>query len=193
MDEEYYINHIALNNHLNNLIYKAIPSNTYQKFFQNLCNLVDKYSSNLTKKEKEYILNKTWKTSEFYCTIKTRKCKSVQEAILQNDNDAIINVLQPNDLKGRPIVLIPNSPMQALMLLIEKTVKPNVPCLTMYIKDDRHFIKHLPRTLNYEATSCDIESLCTSIPIDLGLEAISSWLNNKSNLILNQFSKKFLH
>ena len=193
MDEEYYINHIALNNHLNNLIYKAIPSNTYQKFFQNLCNLVDKYSSNLTKKEKEYILNKTWKTSEFYCTIKTHKCKSVQEAILQNDNDAIINILKPNDLKGRPIVLVPNSPMQALMLLIEKTVKPSVPCLTMYIKDDRHFIKHLLRTLNYEATSCDIESLYTSIPIDLGLEAISSWLNNKSNLILNQFSKKFLH
>ena len=36
-------------------------------------------------------------------------------------------------------------------------------------------------------------SLYTSMPIDLGLlKAILYWLNNKSNLILNQFSKNFI-
>ena len=111
--------------------------------------------------------------------------------ILQNDNDGSINVLKTNDLKGRPIVAGPNSPTQALSSFIEKLLKPIVPCLTTYVKDDWHFIKQLPTTLNYETTlySCDIESLYTSIPIDLGLEAISYWLNNKSNLILNRFSK----
>ena len=65
---------------------------------QNLHKLVDKCSSNLIKKESKYALNNTCKTSEFYCTIKTHKCKSMQEAIAQNDNDIIINVLKPNDL-----------------------------------------------------------------------------------------------
>ena len=64
----------------------------------------------------------------------------------------------------------------------------------MYVKDDWHFIKQLPTTVNYEATlySCGIESLYTLIPIDLGLEGISYWLNNRSNLILNQFLKCFI-
>ena len=161
MDKEYYINHIVHDGHLNNPIYTLNPSNTDQKLFQNLRKLVDKYSSNLTKKEKEYVLNNTWKTSEFYCTIKTHKCKSLQEAILQNDNDTIINTLKPNDLKDIPTVAGPNSPTQALSALIEKILKPIVPCLTTYVKDDWHFIKQLPTTLNYEATlySCDIESL----------------------------------
>ena len=48
-----YISHIVLNGHLNNLIYKPIPSNTEQKVFQDFCKLLDKYSSDLTKKEKE--------------------------------------------------------------------------------------------------------------------------------------------
>ena len=63
-----------------------------------------------------------WKTSEFYCTIKTHKCKSTQEEIVQIDND--INVLKSNDLKGRPIVAGPNSPTQALSSLIEKFSNP---------------------------------------------------------------------
>ena len=84
--------------------------------------------------------------------------------------------------------------MQALSSLIEKVIKLIVPCLTTYVKDEWHFIKQLPTTLNYEAIlySCDIESLYTSIPIDLGLEAISYWLNNESNLILSRFSNNFI-
>ena len=125
--------------------------------------------------------------------VKTLKCKSIQEAKLQNDSDTIINVLKLNDLKGR-LVAGPNSPMQALSSLIKKMLKPIVPFLTTYVKDDWHFMKQLPTTLNYEATlySCDIESLYTSIPTDLELEAILYWLNNKSNLILSRFANIFI-
>ena len=103
-------------------------------------------------------MKNTRKPSEFYCTVKTHKCKSIQEAILQYDNDNIINVLKPNELKCRPIVAGLKSPTQALSSPIEKILKPIVPCLTTYVKDDWHFIKQLPTTLNYEATlySCDI-------------------------------------
>ena len=91
-------------------------------------------------------MNNTCKTSEFYCTIKTHKFrksiqlnqnKSILEAILQNDNGIIMNVLKPNDLKGRPIVVGPDSPTQTLSSF--KILKPIVTCLTKYIKDD--FIK----------------------------------------------------
>ena len=51
-------------------------------------------------------MNNTWKTLEFYCTMKKYKCKSIQEAILQNDNDTIKNVSKPNDLKGRPMLQV---------------------------------------------------------------------------------------
>ena len=52
MDKEYYINHIVLDGHLNSPIYKPITKNTDQELFQNLSKLVNKYYSNLTKKEK---------------------------------------------------------------------------------------------------------------------------------------------
>ena len=137
------INHI-IKGHLNNPIYKPIPSNTDQKVFQNLRKLVDKYSLNLTKKEKEYVLNNTWKTSEFYCTIKARK--SIEKAILKNDT--IINVLKPNDLKGRPIIAGPNSPTQVFKFPSRKNSQTYFTMVkTTYIKDDLHFIKQLPRTL----------------------------------------------
>ena len=41
MDKEYYINHIVLDGHWNNPIYKPMPSNTAQKVFQNLRKLAD--------------------------------------------------------------------------------------------------------------------------------------------------------
>ena len=37
--------------------------------------------------------------------------------MIQSDNDTIINVLKPNDLKGSPIVAGPNSPTQALKVI----------------------------------------------------------------------------
>ena len=76
MDKKYYIDHIVLNGYLNNPIYNSIPSTTDQKVFQNLNKLVDKYLSDLTKKENEYVLN-VLKTSKFYSIIKTPKCKSI--------------------------------------------------------------------------------------------------------------------
>ena len=48
MDKEYCINHYVLNDDLNNLIYKPVPSNLDPKVFQNFCKLVDKSSSNST-------------------------------------------------------------------------------------------------------------------------------------------------
>ena len=66
MDKEYYINHIVLDGHLNNPIYKPMSRNTDQKVFQKLRKLVDKYSPNLAKMEKEYVGNNTLRTFRIF-------------------------------------------------------------------------------------------------------------------------------
>ena len=53
------------------------------------------------------------------------------------------------------------------------------------MKDDWEFIKFLPR-------SCDIESFCTSIPTELGLEAIKYWIMTKRDLIPQYFTEEFI-
>ena len=76
----------------------------------------------------------------------------------------------PEDLKGRPVVGGPNSPIQVISGLLEKIFTPIVLCLKTYIKDDWNFIRKLPSNVDYPCVlaSCDVVSLCTSIPHNLG-------------------------
>lgn len=82
-----------VNVHSYNLIYKAVLSNADQIAFWNLRTLVDNYSSNWTHKKNVCVEN-----FRLYYTIKTQKCKWIQEAVLQKDNDTFINVSNPNDV-----------------------------------------------------------------------------------------------
>ena len=99
----------------------------------------------------------------------------------------------PEDLKGKPIVGGPNSPTQSISGLLEKKLTPIVSCLKTYIKDEWDFIRKLPSHVDYPCVlaSCDV-SLYTSIPHDLGLEALSYWINKKRNLIPERFTKAFI-
>ena len=40
--------------------------------------------------------------------------------------------------------------------------------------------------------SCDIETLYTSLPTELGLEAIEDWIMSKRDLIPQHFTKEFI-
>ena len=73
-------------------------------------------------------------------------------------------------------------------------LKPIVSRLTTYLKDDWDFLRFLPSSLNFDSElySCDIESLYTSIPIDVGTEAIDYWITRKSNFIAEQFTKELV-
>ena len=63
-----------------------------------------------------------------------------------------------------------------------------------YVKDDWDFIRKLPSHFDYPCVlaSCDVVSLYTSIPHDLGLEALSYWIDKKRNLIPERFTKAFV-
>ena len=77
---------------------------------------------------------------------------------------------------------------------MENLSKPIDPCLTTYVKDDWDFLRFLPSSLNFDSVlySCDIENLYTSIPFDLGIEAIDYWITRKRNLIPEGVMKEFI-
>ena len=100
----------------------------------------------------------------------------------------------PKSLKGRPIISGPNSPVKHLSQLVSKILAPLVPLQASYIKDDWAFIKKLPQHLTYEAElfTCDMVSLFTSIPHQLGIEAMDYWLSNHGDKIPERFTRDFI-
>ena len=146
-----------------------------------------------TKKETDYITNFEWKTSNFYVLPKIHKNK----IIIENSkmlNDVYIEMEAPPDLKGRPIVAGSNSPTSRLSELLEKILTPLVKNMQSYIKDDRYFLRKLPREITYDCDlySFDIVSLYTSISHDLGIQALKYWINKYRQLIPERFTHNFI-
>ena len=132
----------------------------------------------------KYILNNNWKSSNFYVLRKVHKSKKIIEEINER-NIICINMQPPENLKGRRIVGGPNSPTQGISGFLEKILTPIVSYLKTHMKDDCNFNRKLPSHVDYPCVfaSCDVVSLYTSIPHDLGLEALSYWIEKKRNLI----------
>ena len=148
MDERYYLDHLGKKQHLHSKVYKEVPLDWDKKVYEQLLLLGEKYKANLTSKEIKYLTDFKWQSSSIHCMPKIHKCKSIQEAIvLANDYNEIY---QPNDLKGRSIISGPESSTQRLSCIIETLLKPIVPHLITYIKDDWGFIQFLPRSLTFD-------------------------------------------
>ena len=101
----------------------------------------------------------------------------------------------PQDLKGRPIVGGPNSPIQGIIALLEKILTSIVACLKTYINGRLGCINgKLPSHVDDPCVlaSCDVVSLYTSIPHHLQLQALSYWIDKKGKLIPEHFTKAFI-
>ena len=159
----------------------------------NLKKLVNKHEDSLTKKEQDYIINFAWKTSNFYVLPKIHKNKDIIDQISSSEHD-FIEISPPQDLKGRPIIAGPVSPTQRLSEFLDTLLKPIVTTLKTYIKDDWDFIRKLPKEFesNSSLFSYNVVSLYTSIPHELGLEAIKFWITKKRSLIPDRFSHAFI-
>ena len=151
---------MVIKGNLDSNVYQEVPLDSYKKVFENLKSLAEKYRSNLTKREVDYLTNFKWQSSNIYCSPKLQKCKTIQEAIALSTDD-YIEVFQPEDLKARPIMSGQESPTQRLSCLIENLLKPIVPFLTTYVKEDWDFLQFLSSSLNFDSVlySYDIESL----------------------------------
>ena len=193
MDTTYYRDKLVLQDHLNTSVYERTTEDADKKVFNAQTKLMDKHVKCLTKKEYKYITNYMWKTSNFYVNPKISKCKEIKERMRTN-NRRYLKMQPPSTLKGRPIISGPISPTKHLSQLISKILAPLVPLQDSYIKDDWAFIKQLPRNLDYEAElfTCDVVSLYTSIPHDLGVEAIEFWLQEHRDKIPRRFTRDFI-
>ena len=77
---------------------------------------------------------------------------------------------------------------------MDKILSPLVPSLKSYIKDEWDFVRNFPKKINGSSKllSCDIVALYSSIPTDLGLEALAYWIDKLSHKINQRFTKEFI-
>ena len=193
MDRAYYKNKLVLGDHLETPTYERVNDDIDKEVIQKQMELLEEHQDCLTKNENAYIKNHVWKTSNFYVNPKISKCEEISSKIQESTN-AYLKMSPPDSLKGRPIIAGPSSPIKPLSKLMDKLLSPLVAKQESYIKDDWDFIKFLPRKVNYdcELLTCDIVSLYTSIPHELGLEAISYWIDQERTQIPQRFTKEFI-
>jgi hypothetical protein len=193
MDKEVYRDKLILKDHLLTDTYKKSEPDVNKKVFCNLKKLVSKHSSCLTKKEMKVVLVTDWKDSYFYILPKIHKCVEIKETI-EKENSEYIHMDLPPSLKGRPINGGPKAVTQGASHLLEKLLSPFVRHMTSYIKDEWDFLRKIPRKLSYPAIllTCDIVSLYTSIPTDLGIKAVDYWITKLPHLIPDRFTKAFI-
>lgn len=155
--------------------------------------LLKKFEHETTKKEKEYIKNFVWKTSNLYGLPKIHKSKEIKEAINEK-NTEYIKLSAPSELKMRPIVAGPLSPTHRLSNFVDIILKPLCEQIPSFIRDDLDFLQQIPQEIDEDSilVSFDVVSLYTNIPHDLGLTAIEYWLDNYKNFIARPFSKEFI-
>ena len=89
MDKSYCQDSLAIKGHLDSNVYQEVPLNPDKKVFQKLKSLVEKYRSNLTKREVDYLISFKWQNPNIYFTPKVHKCKTIQEVIAHSIDDYI--------------------------------------------------------------------------------------------------------
>ena len=121
MDSEYYRD-LAENQLQDTTFYSEIPSNIDHRIMKQLSNLVSKHRNSLTAKESDFITNFEPKPSNVYGLPKIHKSKEIQNAVKEQGNE-YIKLLQPKDLKLRPIIAGPACPTHRLSNFIDIILK----------------------------------------------------------------------
>ena len=173
--------------------YKTTKDNCDKQVLKKIKEHCEKFKSELTNDEIEYLTSFQMRTSNFYGLPKIHKSKLIKEAI-ERQKSSYIECLEPSDLKIRPIVAGPCCPTRNLSDLIDKIIKPLLQHVKSHVKDNLDFLKECSRE-NNENTSlltCDIVSLYTNIPHKYGLEALNHWLDSHKESINDRFSKEFI-
>ena len=183
MDSELY--KLIIENLLSNTVaYEKLPANIDNKIMNKLTKLVNLYKNELTEKEVKYLTQFEFKSSYFYGLPKIHKSQYIMNAI-KAQNTEVIQLNMPDDLCFRPIVAGPSCPTRRLSHLIDRLLQPFLPLIPSYIKDSIDALNKLPETVNDSAilVTVDIEGLYNNITHNLGLTALSFWINKFPNII----------
>ena len=192
MDTEYYRNKIQeMLNDQNN--YKQIDENNDTNIISKIKTLCQRYDNILTKHEIEYLTKFDVKTSNYYGLPKIHKSKLIKEAICEQ-NSEYIEILNPDDLKFRPIIAGPACPTHRLSNLVDILLQPFVNHVSSYVRDDIDYLNHIPSSATKDTllTTFDVTSLYSNIPHDLGKDAIKFWLETYPNDLHQSFNCQFV-
>ena len=173
--------------------YEKLDRNPQKEIMIKYNVLVQKYRSNLTKKEFDYLTEFETKPSNFYGLPKIHKSKEINEACsISKEN--YIEIDAPENLSFRPIVAGPICETHRLSNFIDILLQPFSKRVKSYIKDTTDFLTKLPELTDPNATlvTFDVESLYTNIPHTLGLDAINFWLQKHPEDIPSRINKNFI-
>lgn len=173
--------------------YKHVEENQEKKTLSKIKQFVNENLSNITTKERDYLINFDARESQFYGLPKVHKSLQIKNAV-ETQTGEYICCLNPEDLSFRPIVGGPNSSTQRLSHLIDILLKPYCEKVPSFIKDDVNFINQLPESVQHTAklVSFDVVSLYSNIPTELGIKAVSYWINKHPEILQDRFTKEFI-
>ena len=146
---------------------------------------INKYETNITKKEFEYLTVFETKPSIFYGLPKIHKSKEINEACTISQG-IYVEIEAPENLILRPIVAGPICETHRLSNFIDILLQPYSKHVKSYIKDSTNFLSKLPYSSDPNAilVSFDVETLYTNIPHKLGIEDIQfGWKNTHKNYL----------
>ena len=193
MDKDRYREQLVLNCHLRTPSYEKVDAESDTIVYQNLEKLCSKYETCMTKSELRTIKKDDWCTSRFYVLPKINKSNTILNRI-KNGTEEYVELPMPVDLTSRPIVSGPKSVTKGLSQLLEKILTPLNFQLKTFIKNELDFLGKFPRKIdpNSYIVCCDVKSLYTSIPNELGLRALEYWLERLASSIPSRFSRNFI-
>ena len=117
-------------------------------------NTITKFEANhqeeLINKEIHYLTKFEWKTSNFYGLPKVHKSKQVNETIKKKNPMSMVQVLNPSDLKFRPIIAGPTNPTHRLSHFIDLILQPLKSKVAAYVRDDFVVLRKLPHDVSDE-------------------------------------------
>ena len=175
--------------------YVQLPDNADSLTMIRIRKLVKDHSAELTPKEQQYLTDFEVKTSNFYGLPKVHKSTVIINEVNQTSED-FIQCKDPLDLKFRPIVAGPSCATHRLSNFIDILLRPYIQFVKSYVRDDIDFLTHLPETIKESSifVSFDVTSLYTNISHELGIRAISYWLDNYTSSETNhsRISKQFI-
>ena len=193
MDKDRYREQLVLNCHLRTPSYEKVDMESDAVVFKDLEKLCQKYETCMTKGELRTVMKEDWCTSRFYVLPKINKSRTILNTI-KNGIDQYVELPMPEDLTSRPIVSGPKSVTKGLSKLLEKILTPLVFQQKTFIKNELDFLGKFPRKIepNSYIVCCDVKSLYTSIPNELGLQALKYWVDRLASLIPSRFSMNFI-
>ena len=176
--------------------YEKLPRNT--DYFTNLklCNFTRKYSHVLTLRERRAITGFDYKSTNIYALPKIHKSTLIKEKV-KTCVGPYLCLDSPSDLTIRIIFGGAHSPTVVLADLVDKLLKPFIDLVPARLRDVTDFILNIPQFDEHDLPfiqlcSVDVKDMYPSIEHDIGLEAVTFWLERYPEKLPERFTKEFL-